>query len=75
MFALFFTFFHNKKRSFHNITDRYCMNISDIISINTCKLGSDKMRIAICDDEKSMGQILEEKVKKLLPDAVVEKYL
>ena len=33
------------------------------------------MRIAICDDEKSMGQILEEKVKKLLPDAVVEKYL
>ena len=33
------------------------------------------MQIAICDDEKSMGQILEEKVKKLLPDAVVEKYL
>ena len=33
------------------------------------------MRIAICDDEKSMGQILEEKVKKLLPDVVVEKYL
>ena len=33
------------------------------------------MRIAICDDEKSIGQILEEKVKKLLPDAVVEKYL
>ena len=33
------------------------------------------MRIAICDDEKSMGQILKEKVKKLLPDAVVEKYL
>lgn len=33
------------------------------------------MRIAICDDETSMGQILEEKVKKLLPDAVVEKYL
>ena len=33
------------------------------------------MRIAICDDEKSMGQILEEKVKKLLPDAVVETYL
>ena len=33
------------------------------------------MRIAICDAEKSMGQILEEKVKKLLPDAVVEKYL
>ena len=26
------------------------------------------MRIAICDDEKSMGQILEGKVKKLLPD-------
>ena len=33
------------------------------------------MRIAICDDEKSMGQILEGKVKKLLPDAVVETYL
>ena len=33
------------------------------------------MRIAICDDEKSIGQILEEKVKKLLTDAVVEKYL
>ena len=33
------------------------------------------MRIAICDDEKSVGQILEEKVKKLLPDAVVETYL
>lgn len=33
------------------------------------------MQIAICDDEKSMGQILEEKVKKLLPDAVVETYL
>ena len=33
------------------------------------------MRIAICDDEKSMGQILEEKIRKLLPDAVVEKYL
>lgn len=33
------------------------------------------MRIAICDDEKSMVQILEEKVKKLLPNAVTEKYL
>lgn len=33
------------------------------------------MQIAICDDETSMGQILEEKVKKLLPDAVVEIYL
>ena len=33
------------------------------------------MQIAICDDEKSMGQRLEEKVKKLLPDAVVETYL
>ena len=33
------------------------------------------MRIAICDDEVSMVQILEEKIKKLLPDAVIEKYL
>ena len=29
------------------------------------------MRIAICDDEVSMVQILEEKIKKLLPDAVI----
>ena len=28
------------------------------------------MQIAICDDEKSIGLILEEKIKKLLPDAV-----
>ena len=67
--------FHNKKRSFHNIPDRYCMNLSDIIAINICKQGSDNMRIAICDDEVSMVQILEEKIKKLLPDAVIEKYL
>ena len=33
------------------------------------------MQIAICDDEVSMVQILEEKIKKLLPDAVIEKYL
>ena len=33
------------------------------------------MQIAICDDELSMVQILEEKIKKLLPDAVIEKYL
>ena len=33
------------------------------------------MRIAICDDEVSMVQILEEKIKRLLPDAVIEKYL
>ena len=33
------------------------------------------MRISICDDEVSMVQILEEKIKKLLPDAVIEKYL
>ena len=33
------------------------------------------MQIAICDDEKSIGLILEEKIKKLLPDAVTEKYL
>ena len=26
------------------------------------------MQIAICDDEKSIGLILEEKIKKLLPD-------
>ena len=58
--------FHNKKRSFHNIPDRYCKNLSDIIAINICKQGSDNMRIAICDDEVSMVQILEEKIKKLL---------
>ena len=67
--------FHNKKRSFHNIPDRYCMNLSDIIAINICKQGSDNMQIAICDDEVSMVQILEEKIKKLLPDAVIDKYL
>ena len=33
------------------------------------------MRIAICDYEVSIVQILEEKIKKLLPDAVIEKYL
>ncbi len=33
------------------------------------------MHIAICDDDKSIVQILEEKIKKLLPDAVIEKYL
>lgn len=33
------------------------------------------MRIAICDDEPSIGLILEEKIRKLLPDAVIEKYL
>ena len=33
------------------------------------------MKIAICDDEKSMGLLLEEKIKKLLPDAVIETYL
>ena len=33
------------------------------------------MQITICDDEKSIGLILEEKIKKLLPDAVIEKYL
>lgn len=33
------------------------------------------MQIAICDDEKSMGLILEEKIRKLLPDAAIEKYL
>ena len=53
--------FHNKKRSFHNIPDRYCMNLSDIIAINICKQGSDNMQIAICDDEVSMVQILEER--------------
>ena len=67
--------FHNKKRSFHNIPDRYCMNLSDIMAIKICKQGSDNMRIAICDDEVSIVQILEEKIKKLLPDAVIEKYL
>lgn len=33
------------------------------------------MQIAICDDEKSILQILEEKVRKLLPEAVIKKYL
>ena len=33
------------------------------------------MRIAICDDEVFMVQILEEKIKKLLPDAVIDIYL
>ena len=33
------------------------------------------MRIAICDDEVSVVEILEEKIKMLLPDAVIEKYL
>ena len=33
------------------------------------------MQFAICDDEKSIGLILEEKIKKLLPDAVIETYL
>ena len=31
-----------------------------------------RMQFAICDDEKSIGLILEEKIKKLLPDAVIE---
>ena len=34
-----------------------------------------RMQFAICDDEKSIGLILEEKIKKLLPDAVIETYL
>ena len=46
-------------------------NIADMIR----RQGSDNMRIVICDDEVSMVQILEEKIKKLLPDAVIEKYL
>ena len=33
------------------------------------------MRIAICDDEVSVVEILEEKIKELLPDAIIEKYL
>ena len=33
------------------------------------------MQITICDDEVSMVHILEEKIKRLLPDAVIEKYL
>ena len=33
------------------------------------------MQIAICDDEKAIVQLLEEKIKKILPDAVIEKYL
>ena len=30
------------------------------------------MRVAICDDEISVQQVLEENVKKLLPDVVME---
>ena len=33
------------------------------------------MQIAICDDEVSMVQILEEKIKKLLTESVIDKYL
>ena len=29
------------------------------------------MQIAICDDEKFIGLILEEKIKKLLPDELL----
>uniref|UniRef100_UPI0040266246 LytR/AlgR family response regulator transcription factor n=1 Tax=Lachnospira eligens TaxID=39485 RepID=UPI0040266246 len=47
------------------------MSIADMIR----RQGSDNMRIVICDDEVSMVQILEEKIKKLLPDAVIDKYL
>lgn len=46
-------------------------NIADMIR----RQGSDNMRIVICDDEVSMVQILEKKIKKLLPDAVIDKYL
>ena len=46
----------------------------NVLNINV-SVGSDNMRIAICDDEVSMVQILEEKIKKLLPDAVIDKYL
>ena len=42
----------------------YLKNFSDIINIIVCKQGSDKMQIAICDDDKSIGLILEEKIKK-----------
>lgn len=34
-----------------------------------------KMHIAICDDEVSMGQILEEKIKEIYPDAAIVQYL
>ena len=74
------------KKSFHNIPDRYCMNLSDIINkyirqyarfaaLFHNKKGDNMHELAICDDEVSMVQILEEKIKKLLPDAVIEKYL
>lgn len=32
------------------------------------------MRIAICDDEISVQQILEEKIRGLFPDAVIERF-
>lgn len=50
---------------------------SDIIDISgTIRKGMvRKVRIAICDDEISMVRILEEKIKRLLPDAAIDKYL
>lgn len=33
------------------------------------------MKVAICDDEKSMGEILQEKIERLMPDADVEIFL
>ena len=66
--------FTTKKGHFTTtVADIICS--SDIINIFIRQKGSGKMQIAICDDEVSMVQILEEKIKKLLPDAVIDKYL
>lgn len=52
--------FHNKKGHFTTtVADIICS--SDIINIFIRQKGSGKMQIAICDDEVSMVQILEER--------------
>ena len=57
--------FHNKKSHFTTtVSETICL--SDIINIFIRQKGSDNMRIAICDDEVSMVQILEEKMKKVI---------
>ena len=74
MYFLVVFYFTTKKGHF-TTTVAHTICSSDIINIFIRQKGSDNMRIAICDDEVSMVQILEEKIKKLLPDAVIEKYL
>ena len=43
--------------------------------VGVCKTGNTLIRVSTVMGTLYMGQILEEKVKKLLPDAVVETYL